>query len=455
MYKQLVTKISYNHLLDTINDLYADDFILFEQEVQQQRNVIICVCPHKKYRIPANQTTLFVDGIPVATNRDAILKTLENKKMDLGNTTDFYGGFVGYLAYEFYHALENKLGIGESTDRLSFNFYEACYMYNPVNGELFVQGINQLLCEELIDRILLSKTVEKEHFTPKDGKEIMDEGDYKSSLSQQDFMTCVDAVIEEINAGNVYQINLTRKLSRSSSFYNNAFDVNYAKWIQQYNFSKFFTFFRSKKLTFISSSPERFIKVEGDVIKTYPIKGTRPRKNDSVKDVKMLEELRNSTKDHQELLMITDLMRNDLNKVCIPGSVKVEQRASIIKTPTVYHLQSEIKGKLKTKSVWEVLFEMFPGGSITGAPKKAAMELINKLERSKRGIYTGIFGYINLNNCADFSIIIRTLQRSDDDLHTNVGGGIVYDSVPEFEYLETKQKAMAILKGVKEVQDDI
>ena len=200
----------------------------------------------------------------------------------------------------------------------------------------------------------------------------------------------------------------------------------------------------------ISASPERFLKMKDSKINTRPIKGTRPRGKNTEEDNRLKIELKNSEKDKSELLMIVDLERNDLNKVCETGSVVVDELFTVEEYATVFHLVSDITGKLKKDlNVVDLIKAAFPGGSITGAPKIRAMEVIDELENNKRGIYTGSFGYISLDGSCDLNIIIRTALYKDNNYYLGVGGGITCESDLEFEYEETLQKAKAVLEAMK------
>ena len=206
----------------------------------------------------------------------------------------------------------------------------------------------------------------------------------------------------------------------------------------------------------ISNSPERFIKVENRKIQTRPIKGTRPRGDNPEQDEFFKTELSNSEKDKAELLMIVDLERNDLGRVSEIGSVKVPELFKIEAYANVYHLVATIESEIdKDKDIYEVIKATFPGGSITGAPKIRAMEVIEELEPTRRNVYTGSIGYIGFDGLADLNIAIRTIVKKDDRITFQVGGGITWDSNPEDEYMETLHKAKSIMKTLRGyIQDD-
>jgi para-aminobenzoate synthetase component 1 len=202
-------------------------------------------------------------------------------------------------------------------------------------------------------------------------------------------------------------------------------------------------------LKIVSASPERFLKKTGRRIQTRPIKGTRPRGRNPEQDAILKEELKRSIKDTAENLMIVDLERNDLGKICEYKSVSVPEFIICEEYATVFHLVSTVEGKLrKDTDAVDCLVSSFPGGSITGAPKIRAMEIIEELEPVKRNIYTGSVGYISFNGNMDTSIVIRTFIIKDKKAYFHVGGGIVYDSRPEKEYQETLDKAKALKEAV-------
>ena len=207
-----------------------------------------------------------------------------------------------------------------------------------------------------------------------------------------------------------------------------------------------------------SSDLERFIRIaKNGKIETRPIKGTRPRSKDPDTDQKLANELLNSEKDKAELTMIVDLERNDLGRICNFGSVKVNDFMSLEKYPTVWHLVSTITGQTEESLLpSQILRALFPGGSITGAPKIRAMEIIEEMEPYKRGIYTGSIGYLGFDGAWDLNIVIRTIILKDGKAYVHVGGGIVAESDPKSEYAETITKAKALFEvlGGKVKDDD-
>ena len=201
-------------------------------------------------------------------------------------------------------------------------------------------------------------------------------------------------------------------------------------------------FLNTPQFDILSFSPESFLKVENNIIETAPIKGTRPSSKNQFKDKQLKHDLKNSIKDKAEHLMIVDLLRNDLGKVCDIGSIKVDQLYDIKTFKTIHHMITKISGKLRNRvTEFDIFKALFPGGSITGAPKESAMKIIDMLEPNPRKIYTGSFGYITPNDSMYFNICIRTLLRLNNQYEYGTGGGIVWDSIAEDEWKEAQQKS--------------
>ncbi|MFA6305272.1 MAG: anthranilate synthase component I family protein [Candidatus Gracilibacteria bacterium] len=246
-----------------------------------------------------------------------------------------------------------------------------------------------------------------------------------------------------IKEGDVYQLNLTHRLHAKTK---KSSSEIFRKIIEN-NEVGFLAYIKGENFEILSASPERFIKIKGDRIETSPIKGTRPRGKTRAEDMRLKNELKKNKKESAELNMITDLLRNDLGKFCKTGSVKVEKQRIIKKYSNVWHTMSKISGVIdkKTNPI-KGLISMLPGGSITGCPKKRAIEIIDEIEPTTRGIYTGIIGQITNKHDMDFSIAIRTIIKKGEDLYLQVGGGIVADSKNKDEFQETLDKAKSFME---------
>ena len=261
-------------------------------------------------------------------------------------------------------------------------------------------------------------------------------------MCHTDYATKFSAVQQYLQAGDCYQINLAQRWQA---------DYQGSEWqaflkLDQQNQAPFSAFIRLDDIAVLSVSPERFLQVNDKQIETKPIKGTRPRSLDSKQDQANAVELVNAEKDQAENLMIVDLLRNDIGRVAKPGSVKVPKLFAIESFPAVHHLVSTITATLDDRfNAIDLLRASFPGGSITGAPKIRAMEIIEELEPHRRHIYCGSIGYISAHGVMDTSITIRTLAAYEGKLHAWAGGGIVADSQCEAEYQETFDKLAKIL----------
>lgn len=267
-----------------------------------------------------------------------------------------------------------------------------------------------------------------------------------ANFTKKDYMAAVRRMIQYIIEGDIYIANMTQQLTIKSPM--DPFDMFWR--LRTANPSPFGGYFNYGDFQIVSASPERFLQMQKGHIQTRPIKGTRKRGSTPAEDAALKQELLQSGKDKSELLMIVDLERNDLNRVCIPGSVKVTELFSVETYATVFHLISNIVGTLRPElTVMDLIEAAFPGGSITGAPKLRAMELIDELEHSRRNLYTGSMGYLSLDGGCDLNIVIRTALHKNGVYHLGVGGGITYESELGFEYEETLQKARALLEALE------
>ena len=266
---------------------------------------------------------------------------------------------------------------------------------------------------------------------------------FKSNFTKQEYINSVKKIIEYIKAGDIYQVNLSQRFE--AEFKGDCYSL-FLKLFKK-NPAPFFAFINAEDHMILSTSPERFIKRDKDKIETRPIKGTISREKNPEKDRKNGKELLSSFKDDAELSMIVDLMRNDLGKVAKGGSVRVKEHKRLESYDNVFHLVSIVEAVLeKKKSSVDLIRATFPGGSITGCPKVRTMEIIDELEPVNRHVYTGSIGYLSFHDTLDLSIAIRTAIVSNGIIGFSVGGGIVYDSVPEKEFKETLDKGKTFLE---------
>ncbi|TGE32340.1 aminodeoxychorismate synthase component I [Desulfosporosinus sp. Sb-LF] len=373
----------------------------------------------------------------------------------------FSGGAVGFLSYDLKNVIESLPDCAEDDLNLPlwrFAWYDGIVVYDHHCEKYWIVacGIDETgTCHadlahvriESLEQILYKFVSEKPSELEDLGNPTTDSHLIDPSVSREQYISDLKRVIDYIYAGDIYQANLTQRFSLD--WEGDAWNL-YSQLHRQ-NPAPFAVFLPYQDFQILCSSPERFIRIKSDgLIETRPIKGTRPRGNSPSEDQRLALELQNSLKDRAELTMIIDLERNDLGRICEFGTVKVPDLITLEKYPTVWHLASTITGQLlQGLKPSDILQAVFPGGSITGAPKIRSMEILEELEPFKRGIYTGSIGYMGFDGAWDFNIVIRTILLKDGKAYIHVGGGIVADSIPEDEYNETLDKARALFRVLK------
>ncbi|NRB75126.1 MAG: anthranilate synthase component I family protein, partial [Verrucomicrobiales bacterium] len=271
---------------------------------------------------------------------------------------------------------------------------------------------------------------------------------FRGEIEREQFCNMVATAQDYIAAGDIYQVNLSHRFSAHVGDPFKTLDLYHR--LRERSPAPYAAFLDLGEREIISSSPEQFLSLSGRTIQTRPIKGTRPRFRDREQDEKSAYDLITSTKEIAELIMITDLERNDLGQICEFGTVTATELLKLERFAQVFHLVSTVEGNLRPDiSHIEALHACFPGGSITGAPKKRSREIIAELEPSPRGVYTGAIGCFGFNGESRFNIAIRTAVKEGDQLHFHVGAGIVADSVPEKEWEETLHKAAGIFQATQ------
>jgi para-aminobenzoate synthetase component 1 len=267
-----------------------------------------------------------------------------------------------------------------------------------------------------------------------------------SNFDRSGYLAAVRRAVEYIHAGDCFQVNLSQRLLHPATLP----PLELYGRLRECNPAPFAGFLDLGDFAVASASPERFVRVAHGEVETRPIKGTRPRGRTPAEDQRLVDELRASPKDLAENVMIVDLLRNDLGRVCEYGSVRVTRVCEVETFPFVHHLVSEVRGKLRPdRTPMDLLKAAFPGGSVTGAPKVRAMEIIAELEPTARGPYCGSLGYVGFDGTADANILIRTFTIGRGWMQFPVGGGIVADSDPAREYEETLHKAAGLLRALE------
>jgi len=371
----------------------------------------------------------------------------------------FCGGGVGYLSYDLCHFIE-RLPLTTSNDlqlpECYIAFYSTILAFDNLKSKSYAVSSGFPECENEELRLKRAAQQQKEMKVrlsnpvpclddntvknPTSTEKI-----YKCNFSPEDYKAAVARVREYIIAGDIYQANISQRFETDLVFSS----CELYRRLRQINPAPFATYLNFDDVVIVSASPERFLRLDAGQVETRPIKGTRPRSTNAHEDRKMAQELTESSKDRAENIMIVDLARNDLGRVCQFGSVQVSELAILETFPDVFHLTSTVKGRLRPdKSRLDLLKAVFPGGSITGAPKVRAMEIIDEVEPTRRSVYTGAIGYFCFSGNIDLNIVIRTFIIKDKKVYFQVGGGIVYDSDPEKEYEETLHKARALMQAL-------
>ena len=269
-------------------------------------------------------------------------------------------------------------------------------------------------------------------------------------MTFEEFADMVNQVKEYIVAGDVIQTVVSQRLSRPTT----ADSFQIYRSLRAINPSPYMYFLELDGFQIVGASPEMLVRVENGVVTTNPIAGTRPRGKDAQEDDANEEELRGDEKEQAEHIMLVDLGRNDIGRVSEPGTVKVNQLMDVERYSHVMHLVSRVSGKLRDGYTnFDALRACFPAGTVSGAPKIRAMEIIAELEPDKRGPYAGAVGYFDFMGNMDTAIDIRTLVIKDGIAHAQAGGGIVYDSTPDFEYRETLHKASALMRAIDDAEE--
>ncbi len=387
----------------------------------------------------------------------------------------FQGGFAGLLSYElgrsweqFPRAINDEFGLPD----LAVGFYDwvIAWDHQQHRAWLIVHGFDGALDSQCTDqaarrlreikRRIDAVVLQQHNHVPTQSNQGMrlEQKDLSachgvdgfpgifSNFSKDEFLRRIERIIEYIYAGDIFQANFSQRLLSPATMPAAVLYLN----LRSRNAAPFAGYFAWDDWTVLSASPERFLQLSGNEVETRPIKGTRRRKTVPEADLLTRDELRESKKDQAENVMIVDLLRNDLSRVCQPGTIRVPHLCEVETYQTVQHLVSEVRGELKPEhSVWDLLAASFPGGSISGAPKVRAMEIIAELEPTVRGPYCGSLFYAGLNGEFDSNILIRTFTVRKGWIQFPVGGGIVAQSQPRLEYEETLHKAAGMLAALK------
>ncbi|GIN98226.1 aminodeoxychorismate synthase, component I [Siminovitchia terrae] len=374
----------------------------------------------------------------------------------LSGLPDFQGGAIGYISYDYAWCIEqlpHKAVDDIGMPLFYFLVFDEWAVFDHKEQCLWLLSLNGDSAEEKLTESKMAwlKAAELDLENPMDVANASGEIKPQLSFTEKEFMDAVEKVKDYIREGDVCQVNLT--VRQSDKLFTTPFNVY--KKLRNLNPSPYMGYFHTPEFQIVSGSPELLIKKDGRKVGTRPIGGTRPRGNNEEEDMQLEKELLSNEKDQAEHIMLVDLERNDFGKVCEFGSVHVDELMVIEKYSHVMHIVSHVNGTLpEEKSVYDLIEAVFPGGSITGAPKKRTLEIVEELEPVKRGVYTGTMGWIGFNGDAHLNIVIRTMIIKDQLCHVQAGAGIVIDSDPKAEYEESLNKAAALWKAKKEAEKE-
>jgi len=455
-----IRKVEYSFLLESIEGqekiahysfLGSNPSLVF----QSKGKFIQISYPHKK------STKRFITKTsPI----DEIEKIMRNfKGVSVKGLPRFYGGLVGYMGYDmvrFIEELPDKNKDDLNLPDAVFILTDTILIFDHVNHTIKI--INNIVLPKLNGRLSKAKliriynnAIKKIESIQRDFKKaIVDKKTSGRSLKEKvtsnfnksEFKNIVKAAKEYIRQGDIIQVVLSQRFKIKIK--RGPFEI-YRK-LRSLNPSPYMYFLKFKDLAVIGASPEMLVRCEGGFIQTRPIAGTRPRGNSEREDEKLKKELLRDKKEKAEHLMLVDLGRNDLGRVCKTGTVGINEFMNVEKYSHVMHLVSEVSGRLDNRrfNVYDVLSSTFPAGTVTGSPKIRAMEIIDELENVRRGPYAGCVGYFSFSHNMDTCITIRTIIIRRGSAYIQAGAGIVADSVPENEYLESVNKAKAMIEAI-------
>ncbi|MDN3015021.1 aminodeoxychorismate synthase, component I [Paenibacillus sp. BSR1-1] len=360
----------------------------------------------------------------------------------------FLGGAIGYISYDYARYIEKLPELAKDdleTPDIFFFIVKEWFVFDHENDALWLLFLaeNDRNIEEKLS-VWERQWLQEPSAAPLSGDREIDNNNLEVSMTEDEFKGAVKQIQQYIAKGDVFQVNLAVRQSKPLQV--DAIDVY--QQLRSLNPSPYMGYFHTPDFQLVSGSPELLVKKSGTEVSTRPIAGTRSRGKDHEEDIKLANELIENDKERAEHVMLVDLERNDLGRVCKYGTVEVNEFMVIEKYSHVMHIVSNVRGELADdKTSFDIIDAVFPGGTITGAPKVRTMEIIEELEPVRRGIYTGSLGWIDFSGDLELNIIIRTMLVKDGMAHVQAGAGIVIDSNPKHEYKESLKKAAALWKA--------
>lgn len=374
---------------------------------------------------------------PLKTLREVI-----NNASVLNDQFRLVGGAVGYISYDvirYWEKIPNTAKNDLEFPEVQLGIFDDGIVFDHKKQQAFYYYVNSSRFAEI--RKLLEKRFENQELI---------HGEPKLNITKSQFEKAVRKAKNYITSGDIFQVVLSKRFEFSIkgdllSFYQS---------LREINPSPYMYFLKDGDRQIVGSSPEMLVRVDKRIVKTFPIAGTRPCVRNQLKNEQLAKDLLADPKERAEHVMLVDLARNDIGKIAQYGSIKIPEFMQVHKYSHVQHIVSQVSGKLEKKyENYDALRAVFPAGTVSGAPKVRAMEIIDELEPTRRGPYAGAVGYFSYNGNADFAITIRTLFSYKNKAYIQVGAGIVADSIPEREWFETNHKAEALIKALKHCGD--
>ncbi|MDU1847482.1 MAG: anthranilate synthase component I family protein [Niallia nealsonii] len=414
--------------------------------------VVKMIGRNNRLEVIDKQGTVLIKGNPLHSIKEVMNNYVVEADPKL---PEFQGGALGFISYDYIRYIEkipNQTVDDMDIPDVFFLLFEEWFTYDHQENELWISGLyeeNQLaIVRDKVETYALGWGDESKEEQIQ-GDVVKSEG-VKVSIEDNEFQQSVRKIQKYISQGDVFQVNLS--VRQAKPLHVSALDVY--KQLRILNPSPYMGYFHTPEFQLVSGSPELLVKKKGKEVSTRPIAGTRSRGKDKAEDLVLARELIESEKERAEHVMLVDLERNDLGRVCEYGSVQVDEFMVIEKYSHVMHIVSNVKGQLADeKDEFDLIDSMFPGGTITGAPKIRTMEIIEELEPVRRGPYTGSLGWIGFNHDMELNIMIRTMLVKDNQAYVQAGAGIVIDSIPANEYKESMKKARA-LWNAKELAEE-
>ena len=428
-------------LSEKFDDIYILESILGPEKLSEFS--YIGFNPSLKITLDSNTIRVSKDGKENATDVSnsydlfsSLREILKENYVD-NNFNRLIGGLVGFISYDIVRYWEDVSDNYTKRTYADFQFglfnEGIIFDHERNKSHYYYSGQNNL--KEILESLNLQREIGTIDYT-----------EPTSNIDKEKFEKNVDVAKEYVRSGDIFQVVLSRKYE----FEITGDLLSIYKALRTINPSPYMYYYKTKNVNIIGSSPEMLVRVTGNQIETFPIAGTRPRDEDEEKNKQLTDELLSDEKERAEHVMLVDLARNDVGQIAKFGSVKVPEFMQVHQFSHVQHIVSKVIGELKKdRDCFDAIRAIFPAGTVSGAPKIRAMQIIQELEEESRGPYAGALGYFSKNMCADFAITIRTLVVKGNDAYIQAGAGIVADSIPEREWFETEQKASALIAALE------